>query len=254
MTRTYAIAGLAALLAGIVCGQTTTGTPAFEVASVKVSPPGQGRETENCDEVRCSLHNYPMVGFIMIAYNVNVDRVSGPDWMMDTRYDFDATYPAGTNLDTIRIMMQNLLAERFKLVVHHDQTPAPVYALVVVKKGPKLLKASDSTERDDCHRLQGAQLTCRLHKTTMTRFAESIPHWLSQHWLELPVIDQTGIQGEYDVTLTWTMTNRRDDTVEPPALSLFDAIEDQLGLKLEQRKAPFDRIVVDHAERIPVAN
>jgi uncharacterized protein (TIGR03435 family) len=88
----------------------------------------------------------------------------------------------------------------------------------------------------------------------MAEFAESIPHWLSQNWLSLPVVDQTGIQGVYDVSLTWTMTRRPDDTVEAPGLSLFDAIEEQLGLKLEQRKAPLDRIVVDRFERVPVAN
>jgi uncharacterized protein (TIGR03435 family) len=64
----------------------------------------------------------------------------------------------------------------------------------------------------------------------MTEFAESIPHWLSQNWLGMPLVDQTDIPGAHHVTLTWTMTNRRDDTVDLPGLSLFDAIEEQLGL------------------------
>jgi uncharacterized protein (TIGR03435 family) len=102
--------------------------------------------------------------------------------------------------------------------------------------------------------LKGLQLTCRYPKITVAEFAQEIPHWLSQHWLAYPVVDQTGIQGVYDVSLTFTMTNHAEDTVEPPGLSLFDAIEEQLGLKLEQRKAPFDRIVVDHVERVPLPN
>jgi uncharacterized protein (TIGR03435 family) len=254
MRNTLAIAFLTASLAACIRGQTTTATPAFDVASVKMSPPNQGRDKGDMDNGRISLRNYPMVGILAYAYNLNFDRIAGgPEWLNSQNYDIDATFPPETNGDTVRLMMQNLLAERFKVAVHHEQKPAPVYALVVGKKAPRLVKATGDDARDSCDR-HGLLLTCELHHATMTEFAESIPHWLSQNWLGMPVVDQTDIQGAYHVTLTWTMTNRRDDTVDLPGLSLFDAIEEQLGLKLEQRKAPFDRLLIDRIERVPVAN
>jgi len=67
-------------------------------------------------------------------------------------------------------------------------------------------------------------------------------------------VDQTGLSGFYDFSLSWTPTDSPNQSVEPPAMSLFDAIQDQLGLKLELRKAPVDRIIIDHIDRVPVEN
>ena len=70
----------------------------------------------------------------------------------------------------------------------------------------------------------------------------------------MPVVDQTGLHGVYNFDLTWTPTNRPDESIDPPGVSLFDALQEQLGLKLDQRKAPVDRIVIDHIERLPSEN
>jgi uncharacterized protein (TIGR03435 family) len=84
---------------------------------------------------------------------VNFDCIAGgPVWMNSKGYDIDSTYPPDTNANSLRLMMQNLLAERFKLAVHHEQKPAPVYALVVGKKAPRLVKANDDAARDSCDR------------------------------------------------------------------------------------------------------
>jgi uncharacterized protein (TIGR03435 family) len=228
MRNTFAIAFLTASLAACIHGQTATATPGFDVASVKMSPPDQGRDKGDMDNGRITLRNYPMLGILAYAYNVNFDRIAGgPEWLNSQNYDIDATFPPATNGDTVRLMMQNLLAERFKLAVHYELKPAPVYALVVGKKAPRLVKATDDAARDSCDR-HGLLFTCELHHATMTEFAESIPHWLSQNWLGMPVVDQTDIPGAYHVALTWTMTTRRDDTADLPGLSLFDAIEEQL--------------------------
>lgn len=105
------------------------------------------------DYSRITLRNYPMLGLLAYAYNVNFDCIAGgPVWMNSKGYDIDSTYPPDTNADTLRLMMQNLLAERFKLAVHHEQKPAPVYALVVGKKAPRLVKANDDAARDSCDR------------------------------------------------------------------------------------------------------
>ena len=196
--------------------------------------------------------------FVLVAqaYQVNYDRLVGPDWIRTERYDIDAKFPPDAKSDTLWPMLQNLLAERFKLVVHRDQTLAPVYALVVGKNGPKLQEsAADSTVRakSTCSR-QGLQLTCKCQKMTMQGLTENLPRWMSRDWFDLPIVDQTDLAGAYDFSVTWTPTDRRDDTIDAGGLSLFDAIQDQLGLKLEQRKAPVDRIVIDHIERIPTEN
>ena len=252
MRRAFAIAGLDALLSTLIYGQATTAAPAFDVASVKVSNSVDYRGSFHIDDGRISMHNYSMVGIIQYAYHINFDRIAGPDSLFTQYYDIDATFAPGADGEAVRLMTQKLLADRFKLSLHHDQSSTPVYALVVGKKGPKLKPASEG-ERPRFE-MKGSQFTCRYPKTTLAEFAEEIPHWLSQHWLAYPAVDHTGIQGEYDISLTFTWTNHAEDTVDPPGLSLFDALNEQLGLKLEQRKAPFDRIVIDRIERVPVAN
>jgi uncharacterized protein (TIGR03435 family) len=252
MRRAFAIAGLGALLPGLFYGQSSAAAPAFEVGSVKVSNSMDYRGSFHIEDGRISMQNYSMIGIVQYAYHVNFDRIAGPNWIFDQYYDIDATFAPTSDGEAVRLMTQKLLADRFKLSLHHDQSPTPVYALVVGKKGPKLKPASeDGRPRFE---MKGLQFTCQYPKTTLAEFAEEIPHWLSQHWLAYPVVDHTGIQGEYDISLTFTWTNHAEDTVDPPGLSLFDALDEQLGLKLEQRKVPFDRIVIDHIERVPVAN
>jgi uncharacterized protein (TIGR03435 family) len=247
--RTFTIAALGTLLSGAVSGQ-----PAFEVASVRVNKSGESEPTGDAKNGRFTLHNCPMFVIVARAYQVSFDRVVGPEWLKTERYDIDAKYAPDTTGENLWLMVQRLLAERFKLVVHHEQKPVTVWALVVGKKGPKLRESpADSTEKPTWDR-QGAQLTFKNRKTTMAELADQLPHWMSRDWFGMPVVDQTGLQGAYDFDITYTPTRRPEDTVDPPAASLFDAIQDQLGLKLEQRKVPVDRIVIDSMEKVPTEN
>ena len=247
--RAFTIATLGTLLSGAVFGQ-----PAFEVASVKVNKSGESEPTGDAKNGRFTLHNCPMFVIVARAYQVNFDRIDGPEWLKTERYDIDAKFAPDTTGEDLWLMVQNLLAERFKLVAHHEQKPVTVWALVVAKKGPKLQPpAADSPLTRECTR-QGLQLTCQARKITTAEFAERFLHWTSRNWFGLPIVDQTGLTGVYDFSLTWTMTNRSDDPVEAPGVSLFDALQDQLGLKLEQRKAPVDRIVIDSMEKVPTEN
>ena len=262
MIRAFTIAGLGALLCGATFGQTTAKAPAFEVAAVKVNTAGESvRPSADLVNGRLTLRNVPMLFIVAQAYRVGFDRVVGPGWLETQRFDIVANSPPDTTGDTLWLMLQNLLAERFKLTVHRDQTPVPVYALVVGRKGPKLQEAAqDSDDTSKCNR-EGRQITCQIHKTTMAKLADQLPHWVSRNWFDLPIVDQTGLQGTYDFSITWTLTDRRPgagggtpEADDPTAITLFDALQDQLGLKLEQRKAPVDRIVVDHIERVPTDN
>jgi uncharacterized protein (TIGR03435 family) len=261
MTKALVTVSLGAFFCGLAHRQTATESPSFEVASVKVSTPEE-RYSDKDSKGRFTLTACPLVPLIARAYGVANDKVSGPGWIDTGGYDIVATYdPETTSGERFWLMMQNLLVERFKLAVHREQNPTAVYALVVDKKGPKL-KASlaDSAVEDKCS-VQGRKMTCVNQNSTMELLARNLRRWLPMNWLALPVVDQTGLKGGYDFTLTWTMTDRAPDgggisaeAVEPGGIDLFDAIRDQLGLKVEQRKLPVDRIVIDHIERVPTAN
>jgi uncharacterized protein (TIGR03435 family) len=225
----------------------------FEVASVKVNTTGE-RPTGDAKGDKLTMYNMPMKVLVARAFQVANDRIIGPGWMDTEGYDIVAKIPAGTSgPDALWLMLKNLLIERFRLEVHHDQTPMPVYALVIGKSGPKLKEpVIEYVRKPECVR-EGTQLTCQEHKMTMAQLVEQFPRWMPRDWFGMPVVDQTGLSGVYDISITWTLTDRRDEANEP-AVSFFDALQDQLGLKLEQRKTPVDRIVIDHIERVPTEN
>lgn len=253
MIRAFAIAGIGAFISGAIFGQVPASAPTFEVASVKVNTSGE-RASVDAKGDRLLLYNMPMAVIVALAYQVPNDRVTGPGWLVTEGYDIVAKFGPATTRETLWPMLQNLLAERFKLTFHHEEKPVPVWALVVGKNGPKLKESSaDNQVKPGCNR-QGVQLTCSSQKTTMAKLAENLPRWVSRDWFGMPIVDQTGLAGAYDFSLTWTLTDRRDEAGDPAAVSLFDAIQDRLGLKLEQRKAPVDRIAIDHVERVPIEN
>ena len=259
MTRALAIAGLGAVLSAMTFGQATPSQPAFEVASVKLntslSPPSM-----DAGNGRITMYNYPMKLIVARAYQVANDRVTGPDWISNQGYDIIAKYGPDTTRESLWVMLQNLLAERFKLAVHHEQKPVPVYALLVGRNGPKFNEAAaDSVAKSVCSH-EGGLNTCAIQKSTMAQLAQNLPRWVRADFFGMPVVDLTGLNGAYDFTLTWTWTARPLSAGEgvsqaaDPVVDLFEAIQDQLGLKLEQRKEPVDRIVIDHIERVPVEN
>ena len=260
MLRVLTVASLGALFSSVTFSQTTPSAPAFEVASVKVNTSGEP-PSGNTRNGRLTMYNMPMKVLIARAYQVANDKVTGPDWLDTAGYDIVAKLGPDTTAETLWLMLQNLLADRFKLGLHHEQKPTPVYALVVGKNGPKLKEASAGSQvKSTCSR-QGTQISCQNQKLSMADLAQNLPRWVSRDWFDLPIVDQTGLPGVYDFSLTWTPSNRPDsaaggtsEATDPSGVTLFDAIQDQLGLKLEQRKLPVDRIVIDHIERIPTEN
>jgi uncharacterized protein (TIGR03435 family) len=238
-----------------ILAQSTSGRPAFEVASVKVNTTGERPSADGKGD-RLTLRNVPMRVIVALAYQVPNDRISGPAWIDSDGYDIVAKPEPGSTREDLWPMIQTLLAERFKLSVHREQKPTPAYALVVGKNGPKLKNSSpDSTVQSTCSR-QGMKLTCVNQRSTIGQLAQNLPRWLPRDWLGLPVVDQTGLDGAYDFSLTWTMTDRSPsaEAADPAGMDLFEAIQEQLGLKLEERKVLLDRIVIDHVERVPSAN
>src|ERR1035438_7727950 len=133
-TRVNVCAGLALLMAGAVFGQTPAAPPAFEVASVKPAPPptpGSIKVQMGGDPGMVDYKNVSLKTVIALAYEMKEFQISGPDWLEAARFDILAKVPANAPKAQIPLMLQNLLAERFKLTVHREQKVMPVYAMVV---------------------------------------------------------------------------------------------------------------------------
>ena len=193
------------------------------------------------------------------AYGVYDDKLwSGePAWLGEKRFDvqarFDVSQYPNLTREQRQAMLQKLLADRFKLVVHHETRDVPLYALVVAKQGPKIQESkpdevhlSGLDGRAVCHLMRSSRgdlafQGCYL-KSLVTNLA-FIPD------VGRTVVDKTGLAGLYTFELKWTPDN--PSTSASPDLSapsIFTALEEQLGLKLESTKGPLDTIVVDHVE------
>ena len=186
---------------------------------------------------------------IRFAYNMASDaQITGPDWIKSKQflYDVDAKGAVGSSREQLQEMMQTLLAERFKLAVHRDQREMSHYALVVAKGGAKMRAVGEVPEG-----FRGMTYGGRINNImTMPALA----YLLSRFETERPIIDLTGLKGFYEVKLEWTPAGRlenADNTVGP---SLFTAVDEQMGLKLEGRKGPVEILVLDSAEKVPTEN
>jgi uncharacterized protein (TIGR03435 family) len=200
------------------------------------------------------------LGDLMVfAYSVQMKQIIGaPDWIEKDRYDIVATPDReGTpTAEQVRIMVRKLLADRFQLKFHHDKRELSAFVLTVGKDGPKLRPAQPNGN------LHGIGM--QPAKTGTLLFANNAPitaftSFLQSLVFDRPVVDQTGLTGRYDLTVTFTpddsLFNGRplgfpkpDEGVEP-APGLFDAIQQQLGLKLTKEKAQVDVLAIDHVER-----
>jgi uncharacterized protein (TIGR03435 family) len=223
-------------------------TPVFEVASVKLTqhgrtPDGWSRSSLDVTSPgRVVGVNASMEECIQWAYDVKEYQISGPLWLNadEASYDIEAKAPAGTSHEDLRRMFQNLLSERFHLALHREQRMMPVYNLVA-KDGMKLKPAATA----DGH---GGTSSRGGHVTGTSVSMADIAYRFSRE-LNRPVFDQTGVSGKFDFTLDYAREGHDD-----PGPSLFTAVQEQLGLKLESVKAPLDVLVIDHADRVPTGN
>jgi uncharacterized protein (TIGR03435 family) len=233
-----------------------TASPVLEVATIKPAKnPDPKNMHDHTEGRRLSARNLTISNLIMMAYEVDPQQiVGGPAWIVNDEYDIDAEAVEGIRLDDAReeeTLLIELLADRFQLRFHREQRTLPVYALVVAKNGSKL-KAADpkGIENSGCEHF-GA---CDFKKRTLSDLARFMQFVV----LDRPVVDRTGIEGEFDFTLNWTPDESQffrmgilprppaDNATAPP---LFEAIQEQLGLKLEPEKMPAEVLVIDHVER-----
>ena len=263
----------------------------FDVAVIKPSAPNEKHFSNSIDGNILTFHHASPLMLIYFAYDIDMNLfVNQPPWLNQDFYTVTAKPPVdsaprapgqGSNLqlDDYKEMMRSLLADRFKLAVHIEDRPADDYTLLA--GNPKMKKADPAT-RASCV-LSGVadpnnpasylrQITCR--NITMTQFANQLFQLEGSYgeYIKSPVLDATGLTGGYDFVLKFSPPSALKPTALAPAaassdataapdpidpngaISLFDAINKQLGLKLEKQRRPVPSLVIDHMEEKPTEN
>jgi uncharacterized protein (TIGR03435 family) len=238
----------------------------FEVAEVRPAKPltlPAGQQPGPLGQAvfengRVEFMSATLKALIALAFNVDQRMLTGaPKWMDEDRFDIIAkTAPTGP-LEALRGMLKALLIARFQLVTHSEEQPVPVYVLEAGRK-PKL-KESDGAARSDCSIVNTDRRYYVCKNVTMAQFAESLPN-VSAAYIHPPLLDLTGLKGAFDFQLYWTPKNALSSATAKPAdtaaipvdeLTVFEAVDKQLGLKLEEQKHPVPVIVIDRVERTP---
>jgi uncharacterized protein (TIGR03435 family) len=200
----------------------------------------------------------------MIAYGIGGRQLAGPGWLIDppgqasgdvVRFDIVAKVPGDASRDQVPLMLQNLLADRFRLKVHREPRPVVIYALSLAKSGLKIKPLPDGEKRPSgCSRnMFGADgvTTAVCQNMTAAQLAQQLQTLAPAYFREGPVVDQTGLTQAYDFTLEWITLQQRDAGAEGP--SMFDAV-DKSGLHLERQKGTAEVLVVDQSEKMPTEN
>ena len=284
MAKSISVLVLALLGGASVSAQAPVANkPRFEVASVKPSAPGaQGQSLRRPPNGQFTASNIPLRDIIALAYGVaefpwRLDGV--PEWAVSEHFDIVAKAPAAVppvrpgSPDPILMMVRTLLEERFRMTIHAENREMPVYALVLVKPGTlgRDLKKSEV----DCDAIQLARLTAGARGEAapppltpagrpLCGFggvqgggpgapggiqAGGIPMWqlanLLPRFVERTVVDRSGLEGYYDWQLLFSPPRAADQS----GGSIFTALQEQMGLKLESTRAPVEVWVVDRVER-----
>ncbi len=239
------ILGLLAAVAGLAAAQEAD---SFEVASIKLHPgPIAFSSDSQVHGSRVTATALTLIDLITNAYGVRYDQISGgPSWVKSERYDVAAKAEGEGTItkDQLRQMLQTLLADRFQRKIHREARETPVYRLVVGKGGPKLKEAApDATGGYVSRGSNTGQMRMEASKGTMEQLARQLSVTAGR-----PVIDETGLTGFYKYTLDWLSANQPPDP-DSDVASIFTALQEQLGLKLEPAKAAVETLVVDRAER-----
>ena len=228
----------------------------FEAASIKPSPPMSPDRPimgfQSPGGGRLNTSNTSLRMLITYAYDVKDFQVSGgPGWANTERYDIVARGDASASRPQVRLMLQALLKDRFQLAVRHETKDAPIYELVVAKGGLKLQEDTDSP-RQRIARTGAGKIVAQ--KTPLAMLADVL-----QMVAGRPVVDKTGLASPYKFMLEWTpdpgetMLPGLPRPDAPPPVSdgpsLFTALQEQLGLRLQSAKGPVDSLVIEAAEK-----
>lgn len=219
----------------------------FEVASVKPAAPGFAAPIQTGPQTFRTAETL----FYLVEWTYNLEGYQlsgGPDWCKKDRFQIDARAAAPATVDQMKRMIQQLLADRFRLKVHRETREIPVYALVTDKKGSKLQSAKPNLQCESehgCFGIGNGFMTAR--GVTMAFAASALTRIMDR-----PVLDKTSLTGHYDFRLTYDQSSVKPGMVGMPAAptdgpSIFAALDD-LGLKLEPEKSPVEMLVIDSVE------
>jgi uncharacterized protein (TIGR03435 family) len=220
--------------------------PTFDAASVKLHADDDPLGTMMQERPGTIFYRRTnLLTVIRRAYDVQFQQVVGPPWLSTERYDIEAKLPADTPVPRLQLMLQSLLADRFRVQMHREKKELPAYSMEVAREGFKM------------HRSEGGELgygpsrdASGNHlrgKITLQILANLLSGVLGH-----PVLNQTELEGLYDVALDYTEDAQAQDTTTFPGL--ITAMRQQLGLKIESKKALFDMIVIDRVEKVPTGN
>ena len=236
----------------------------FEVASIKANN-STGRNSVQFGPDSLTIIHLPLANILIQAYSLPPEQMSfGPfDTLFEQRYDIVAKAAGRVHRDQIRLMLQSLLADRFHLVVHHEQKLVQGYALLVDKSGPKLQTPAEPDAEADFDKHLDANAprqTIKFKNATMALLAQILAEAADMSKLHPggsspTIVDMTGIRGGFDFALEWTREEAAaGDTGPPEKLPAMIAGLHKLGLTMKSQKVPIDILVVDHVDKEPTGN
>jgi len=235
--------------------------PTYEVATIKLSKPDEQGRGLNFRGRHLVVTNMTVGDLITLGYNIHPKQLTGgPGWLSVEHYDMDilTDHDGPPSLAWARGVTRKLLADRFALQSHEETKELSAYVLTVSRTGPKVTKSA--SDPDSPPGLGGPPGMYTVRNGSMAEFAEIL-----QGTLDRPVLDETGLKDRYDFTLRWapdesqyggrflTQNNADNGTNTDPLPSLFTAMQEQIGLRLDAKKAPVKVFVVDGIDR-PSAN
>lgn len=240
--------------------------PTFEVASIRQNMSSDPRWSMYFTQDGVHATDVTLLLALHEAYGVTDDDLmsGGPAWLDKARFDIEAKYDVSKYPNLTReqrqAMLQQLLADRFKVVVHHEAREFPVYALVVSKHGPKFKETKPEDLRKSpvygvmCMHTGGRHRgAVEMHGCTMTQFADALSGY-ARFDLGRKMVDHTDLTGYFTLALHWAPVDTTNPSStepsapEPSGPSIFTAVKEQLGLELKPIKTALDTMVIDHAE------
>ena len=241
-----AIAGVAAVL-DLAAPRSQAQSSSFEVASVRPDNIGGDRRSLVFSPNGITFTNVNLRDCIRAAYVVKDYQITVGGQLPNERYDIVAKAPGPASEDQLRVMLQGLLADRFKLKFHRETKELSLFALVVGKNGPKL---KESTGEAAVATLDGGLV---FRNYSMSDLAERLSR-MRGAGIDRPVLDKTSLKGSYEFTLKLADNNadlRRalEGQGGEQNASIFTVVQQQLGLKLEPQKGPLEMLLIDHAEK-----
>ncbi len=228
----------------------STRTPRFQIATIKPSRPEETR-TVQIQGNRFATSDTSVVDLLKYAYGLHEQEiVGGPKWLETQKFDLvgDPETETRPSSDDFKMMVQNLLTDRFHLAAHYEIRELSVFEIVPAKGGPKLNKSIRPPNGIPTVGYSPGQLG--VANATIADFAAFLQRFVTDR----PVFDGTGITGKYDLSLRWTPDElqteggRQGGDNNNSLPGLFTAIQEQLGLKLQEEKRPAQALVVDHVD------